>query len=104
MKFLVTIQISNDAGNAFVKTPHFAEKLQTIFADQKAENVYFRQKEGLRSVLYFTDVADASRLPSVLEPWWQLGASRAEADPVFTPQEMQKVEQDISAIAKKYGH
>ncbi len=102
MRFLINLEIPTEAGNNFVKNPSFGEKLQSIFQEQKAESIYFCPRNGNRSITYVANIDDASKIPWLLEPWWIVGASRVEAVPCFTPQEMAKAMPDVAAQAKKY--
>jgi hypothetical protein len=102
MNILVSVVFPVDSGNAAVADHGFGGIIQKIFADQKAESVYFHPSDGQRAISYVSDVSDGSRLPSLVEPWWLRFRADVTLTPVFTPAEMEKAVPGIVADVKKY--
>ena len=70
MRFLAKIQIPVDVGNDRVKDGSLGGTLQKILMQQKPEAAYFTDLDGLRTVLLVLDIADASAIPGISEPWF----------------------------------
>jgi hypothetical protein len=102
MRLLVSVRLPAEKGNDFVANPEFVKKIEEILSAHKAEAVYFMPKDGQRSFFYVADVADGSRIPSIVEPWWMMSGADVTLQPVFSREEMQKAGPDIAAAAKKY--
>ncbi len=102
MNILVKVVFPVDSGNAAIADPGFGGIIQKIFADQKAEAVYFHPSGGQRAVSYVSDVSDGSRIPSLVEPWWLRFRADVTLTPVFTPKEMEKAVPGIAADVSKY--
>ena len=56
--------------NAKVRDGTVGRTLARILDDQKPEAVYFTETCGKRSALLVVDLKDASRIPSLAEPWF----------------------------------
>ena len=103
MKYVVMVQIPIEHGNAMVKEPGFVEKIQSILSFQKAESVYFGMYNGHRTAFYVTDIADASKIPSVTESWWLWLNAKIDLVPVMTPQDLGKAMPDLANCVKTFG-
>jgi hypothetical protein len=67
---LVDIQMPLEPFNARVKDGRAGQIIQSILAELKPEAAYFAARDGKRGGTIVVDVADASRLPSVAEPFF----------------------------------
>lgn len=103
MNILVKVVFPVDSGNAAVADPGFGATIQKIFADQKAEAVYFHPSGGQRAISYVSDVSDGSRIPSLVEPWWLRFRADVTLTTVLTPKEMEKAASGMAADVKKYS-
>ena len=70
MRFLLNVVIPHDKFNALTKDGSVGKKLKLILDETKPEAVYFTEQHGKRSVLLIVDMADASKIPSLAEPWF----------------------------------
>jgi len=70
MRFLAKIQIPVDVGNEKVKDGSLGTSLQAILMQQKPEAVYFTDLDGLRAVIMIIDIANASDIRGISEPWF----------------------------------
>jgi hypothetical protein len=103
MRFLVTVHIPAEAGNAFTRDPKFGDKIKEILTAHKAEVAYFTAHRGQRTCIYVTDMHEASKLPSVAEPWWLMAKADVELTPVMGAEDFAKAAPDIAAAVKKYS-
>ncbi len=103
MRFMVTVRMPTDVSNALPKTPANIERMQEILTSQKAENPHFGALDGQRGCVYFVDISDASKLPSIAEPWWLLTQANVTVTPMMNAQEFAKAGADIVTAAKRYG-
>ena len=52
MRYLMKVDMSNDAGNANIRDPKFGEKMQALLKEMKAEAAYFTTVNGQSRGLY----------------------------------------------------
>jgi hypothetical protein len=102
MRFLVKVNIPVEAGNRAVKDGKLGPTIQFILADQKPEAVYFTDDKGMRTVLVFLDMQDASQIPAMVEPWMLAFDARIEVHPVMVPEDLAKAGSDFEAAVNKY--
>jgi hypothetical protein len=55
--------------NAAVKDGSAGAKIKKILDRVKPEGAYFTDRNGQRSGVLIVDVADASKIPAMVEPW-----------------------------------
>ena len=103
MRFLVTVRMPVEAGNAFIRDPKFGDKIKEILTAQKAEVAYFAATGGQRTCIYVIDMPEASKVPSVVEPWWLMVKADVELTPVMGADDLAKAGPDIAAAVKKYS-
>ncbi len=102
MKFMITVNIPVEDSNDIIKSGQLSNVLQQVLGDVKPEAVYFAPSMGTRSMFVIVDIADGSKIPSVLEPFWLGLNASIEMTPLFTMDEMKKAGPDIEALAKRY--
>jgi hypothetical protein len=103
MRFLLKANISVEAGNAAAKAGKLGSTIQSILADLKPEAVYFTDDNGQRTAFVFLDLADASQIPSIAEPWMLAFNASIELHPVMVPEDLAKATGAIEKAVKKYG-
>ena len=103
MKFMVTASLPVAAGNAAVRAGTLGEKIQAILEDIKPEAVYFAAQDGKRTTIMIIDLADASDLPRVAEPWFLAFDASIDATPVMLPEDLAKAGPAIENAVKKFG-
>jgi len=59
-----------ERGNETILSGELPRKMNAILEDLKPEAAYFTTFEGSRTALIFFDMADASQMPSVAEPFF----------------------------------
>ncbi len=103
MRFLVKVSIPVEAGNAAAKSGKLGATIQSILADLKPEAAYFTDDNGQRTGLIFLEMASASQIPAIAEPWFLAFNASIEFKPVMIPDDLAKAGSSIEAAVKKYG-
>ena len=103
MRMLVKVNIPVEPGNAAAKAGTLGSTIQLILADQKPEAVYFSDERGMRTGYIFLDVADASQIPAIAEPWFLAFNAAIEFHPVMVPADLAKAAPAIEAAVKKFA-
>lgn len=102
MRFLLKANIPNETGNAAAKAGKLGTTIQSILADLKPEAVYFTDDKGQRTALVFLEMADASQIPAIAEPWLLAFNASIEIHPVMVPDDLAKASRAIEAAVNKY--
>ncbi len=103
MKFLVKVNIPVEAGNQAARAGKLGSTIQSILADLKPEAVYFTDDNGQRTAFLFLEMADASQIPAIAEPWFLALNASIEIHPVMIPEDLARARGAIDAAAKKYS-
>ena len=103
MRFMVTASWPVAAGNAAARAGTLGETVQTILEDIKPEAVYFAAQDGKRTAIMIVDMADASELPAIAEPWFLAFDASVDATPVMLPEDLAKAGPAIESAVKKFG-
>src|SRR5258708_7665990 len=70
MRILLNVSIPHEQFNAATKDGSVGAKLRRILDETKPEAVYFTEQHGKRSCILIVDLPDASKIPSLAEPWF----------------------------------
>jgi hypothetical protein len=87
--------------NALVRDGTAGEILQKIMADLKPEAVYFTEEDGMRSALLIVDLATASDIPKIAEPFFLNFDAECRLRVVMSPEDLAKA--GLDALGKKWG-
>ena len=90
MKILMTAKLPHGPFNAAIRDGSAGPKLNKILDAIKPEAVYFTEFGGHRSAVLIVDMPDASKIPSLAEPWFLTFEADVEFRPVMTPADLQK--------------
>lgn len=101
MKVLLKVKIPHKTFNAAVKDGSAAPKLNRILEAIKPEAVYFTEHEGQRGAFIVVEMKDASKIPSLAEPWFLTFEADVEFRIAMTPDELQK--SGLESIGKKWA-
>jgi len=101
MRFLLNVVIPHDKFNALTKDGSVGKKLKLILDETKPEAVYFTEQHGKRSVLLIVDMADASKIPSLAEPWFLTFNADVEVKAIMSPEDLGKA--GLDALGKKWA-
>jgi hypothetical protein len=101
MRMLVTAKFCRDAFNKLVKAGTAGQTMKRILDDLKPEAVYFTELTGRRTAVLIIDLPDASKIPSIAEPFFlQLNAD-ISFQPVMSAEDLAK--SSIEALGKKWA-
>ncbi len=103
MRVLLKVNLPVEAGNAAAKAGKLGSTIQSILADLKPEAVYFTDDKGQRTGYLFLDLADASQIPAICEPWMMAFNAAIELHPVMAPDDLAKAAGSIEKAVKKYA-
>ena len=101
MRFMVTVRVPMDEGNAAVTDGSLGQTLETIIDDLKPEAAYFGPIEGARGGYLVVNFDDPSQLPAVTELLFVGLGATIQFTPVFTPDELSA--ERLQQAAQKYG-
>ena len=101
MKMLVNIKLPPQPFNAAVRDGTVGAKLNRILEASQPEAVYFTEQNGQRGAVLIVDVADASKIPALAEPWFLTFEAEVEFRIVMTPDDLKKAALD--ELGKKWS-
>jgi len=70
MRVLIEAHMPNEPFNTCVKDGSAPGKINRILEEIRPEAAYFTEVEGKRTALLVCDLADASKIPALAEPWF----------------------------------
>ena len=88
MRVMLLAKAPHKEFNAAVKDGSAGPKLKKILDAIKPEAVYFAAMGGVRTAVIIVDLADASKLPTLAEPWFLTFGGDVEVHPVMTPADL----------------
>lgn len=103
MRFLVKVDMPDEAGNANIRDPKFGDKMQALLKELKAEAAYFTTVNGHRGGYIIVNMDDASQIPAMTEPIFLWFKGNVEIFPVMLPQDLAKAGPAISSAVQKWG-
>src|SRR4051812_11456057 len=103
MRVLLKVNIPVETGNAAAKAGKLGATIQAILAEQKPEAAYFTDDKGQRTGYLFLDLAEASQIPAIAEPWMLSFNASIELHPVMIPDDLAKAAGAIEKAVKKYA-
>lgn len=74
--------------------------IQKILTDLKPEAAYFVARDGKRGGTIVVDVADASKMPAIAEPFFLHFNASVSFHPCMTPEDLAKA--GLEELGKKY--
>ena len=101
MRMLVHVRIPHEGFNAAVRSGTIGKTMERILADTKPEAVYFTEYGGKRGAILIVDVADASKVPSIAEPWFLQFNADVSFHAVMTPDDLGRA--GLDSLGKKWG-
>jgi hypothetical protein len=103
MRVLLKVNIPVETGNAAAKAGKLGSIIQSILGDLKPEAAYFTDDKGMRTGYLFLDLAEASQIPAICEPWFIAFNAAIEIHPAMVPDDLAKAGPAIEKAVKKYG-
>ncbi len=103
MRFLLSVRIPPEEGNAAAKDGSLGQTMQSILEELKPEAAYFTEIEGARGGYFVVNIDDASQIPAVAEPFFLGLGATVQIKPAFTPDELGRATETLQQAAQKYG-
>src|SRR6185437_8725702 len=88
MRMMIIISLPVEPFNTAVRDGSAGAKMQKILAAQKPEAAYFTDYNGKRTAILVVDLASASGIPALAEPWFLTFNASYEAHVVMTPADL----------------
>jgi len=101
MRFIMHVSMPVEKFNEAQRDGSAAKKLGRILEDTKPEAAYFTAKDGKRGGYIIVNIANASDIPRLAEPWFLNFNATVEIMPAMIPEDLQKA--GLDEIAKKWG-
>ena len=101
MRFLMTVKCPVELFNTLVRNGTAGEKINNILETTKPEAVYFTEQNGQRTVFIVADLADASKVPTMAEPWYLNFNAQVEFHVAMTPDDLRRG--NLESLGKKWG-
>jgi hypothetical protein len=89
MRTMMRVTIPVEAGNRAIADGTLPKTIEAAMESLKPEAAYFVDTGGKRSALLFFDLADASDIPSIAEPFFQNLNASVEFSPVMNAEDLQ---------------
>ena len=70
MRMIVNFDLPTEPFNSYVRDGTAGERIQKILKDLKPEAMYFTEEHGKRGGIMVIDVASASDVPRIAEPFF----------------------------------
>jgi hypothetical protein len=90
MKVILTVRMPHQPFNEAVKDGTVGAKIERILAATKPEAAYFTDHGGQRGAVMIVDMADASKIPALAEPWFLTFQADVEFKIAMTPADLKK--------------
>ena len=100
MRMLMDVQFPLEPFNTLVKNGTAGQVMQKVLEDLKPEAAYFVARDGKRGGTLVIDLADASKMPAIAEPFFLLFNASVSFYPCMTPADLAKT--GIDEIGKNY--
>jgi|SRR5437868_2582399 hypothetical protein len=103
MRMMMKVNIPTDTGNAATRSGALGSTIQKILADLKPEAAYFLEDNGQRTGLIFFDLAEASQIPAIAEPWFLAFNASLTIRPAMNSADLAAAGPSIERAAKAYS-
>jgi hypothetical protein len=90
MKLLMSVNIPHQRFNAAVKDGSVGAKVNRILEANKPEAAYFTEQCGHRTAILLVNLADASGVPALAEPWFLTFEADVHFQIVMSPEDLKK--------------
>ena len=100
MRVILHVTMPLEPFNSYVRDGSAGKKIQKVLEEIKPEAAYFTETDGHRGGFIVVDLADASRIPSLVEPFFLTFNATCRIHPVMVPEDLAKA--GLDAIGKKW--
>jgi hypothetical protein len=98
---ILDITIPHEPFNSLNRQGVVGKKLGEILEATKPEAIYFTDQDGKRGAVVIIDVANASKIPSLAEPWFLTFNADVKCRIAMTPDDLKKA--GLEALGKKWA-
>jgi hypothetical protein len=100
MRMLIDLEMPIEPFNTLVRNGTAGQVIQKILTDIKPEAAYFTARDGKRGGTLVVDVADATKIPAIAEPFFLHFNASVQIHPCMTPEDLAKA--GLEDLGKKY--
>lgn len=90
MRFIIRAQLPTAVGNKMMENPNSIEELEGYIKNINAENAYFFEANGDRTMVFIANMERADQMAMFAEPLFALGA-KVEFHPVMVLEDLKKI-------------
>ncbi len=101
MRILMIIRLPNETFNAAVRDGTAESKTKAIFDEARPEAVYFTETNGQRTVVMVVELENASKVPTLAEPWFLTFNAAVEFHVVMNQQDLK--EAGLDKLGEKWA-
>jgi hypothetical protein len=101
MKMLVLVSIPTEPFNSMLRNGTAGETIERVVADNKPESIYFTEIDGNRGAVMIVEIPNASKIPSISEPWYLNFEALCVFKIVMSPDDLMKA--DLNSLGKKWS-
>jgi hypothetical protein len=101
MRILLNVIFPHETFNAAIRDGSIGQKMKRVLDEVKPEAVYFTAQEGCRSALLILNLPDASKIPSLAEPFFLTFNADVDLNVVMSPEDLAKA--GLEELGKKWG-
>src|SRR5918993_1911151 len=103
MRFMLTLRVPPEHGNAAMKDGRFMSTFQSVMEELQPEAAYFAEIEGARGGYVVVNMDDAAQIPAICEPLFLGLGATVQILPVFTLDDMPRITEAIEQARQKYA-
>lgn len=100
MRILLNIKFPHQPFNAAVKDGTVGAKIGRILESIRPEAAYFTEQHGHRGAVIIVELADASKIPALAEPWFLMFQADVEFRVAMTPDDLKRA--GLDELGKKW--
>jgi hypothetical protein len=97
MRMLLEFQFPLEPFNTYIKDGTAGAKIGHVLDEIKPEHVYFTEHDGRRGGIAIVEVATASDIPRLAEPFFLIFHAQVEFRIAMTPEDLAKAHLDVLA-------
>jgi hypothetical protein len=101
MRVITFLTFPVETFNAAVKDGSVGAKMKKILDHVKPEAAYFTDRNGQRSAVLISDLQDASKIPSLVEPWLLVFNAAVEIHPIMGPEDLARA--GLDSLGKEWS-
>jgi hypothetical protein len=101
MRVLLHVRFPHAEFNAAVRDGTVGTKMDRILQETKPEAVYFTEFHGQRTAVLIVNLANASGIPALAEPWFLTFKADVEFRIVMTPEDLKSA--GLEQLGKRWA-